>query len=156
MSKKRAVQVSASELQRDFFKAFFAALCLRGESWLEWGAPSTDVAFRRVAEFLAQRAGRSGNVAMLAALMRPDPVSGIVTAVSNCIMYLQPGIVSIPNPSYKRIKLVATRGLGRMLREDLPRDVDELLDDTVDAFLNQKTAGAHGGKRTTAGPGQAR
>lgn len=132
-------QQSTAQLQHDFLRAFFATLCVRGETSIAWGSPQTDMSFRRLSDFLLERAENGTPLKKLASALRPDPISGIVTAIGESINYLQPGIVSVPNPSYRRIKLVATERLAETLKQQLPPDISDVLDGAVCAFQNAQS-----------------
>lgn len=127
---------ASKSLLRDFLEALFAALSIEGIAYLTWPSSETDARFRSIYDFLTSRAHTNDDVARLAALLRPDPLSGLVSAVGEALIYLQPGVVSAPNPS--EIKLVATRGQAAGLRDELPTEVGKLLDGAVKAFLGRE------------------
>lgn len=128
---------SAAQLEREFFRAFFAALRTRGLTRIEWRSPETVSRFRDVSEFFLDHATDHDDVSRLADRLRPDPISGLVPALDANIASMQPGSVGNPNPSYSSVTVSNVQVFEETWAEQMSPAIRKLVPGAVIAFLRE-------------------
>ncbi len=128
-------RTSTRMLERHFFKAFFASLVQREHEILSLTQPETDLRFERSYGVLLAVEDPSPSLIRLLDSLRADPVSGTVRALHANLLRLQPGVVSIPNPTYGYATLQATDDGAEHLAEVFGNGFPEAFEQAVEAFL---------------------
>lgn len=113
---------SAIMMEREFFRAFFAALVESGTTSMGWRMDETAARFQRVYEYLRQQQHQNAALKPLVRRLRPDPITGANPALDSALMNLQPTDLTAPNPSYERVLFTVSPNTARQIVESLPAE----------------------------------
>lgn len=120
--------------ERDFFRAFFAALVENKVSSIDWRADETARRFRRVYQYLRREQSHSPLLPDLVRRLRPDPITGANPALDSALVNLQPTDLSAANPSYERVLLMVPPSMTNQLIEALPEELHSIVREAARIF----------------------
>lgn len=134
---------SPRAIEREFFRAFFAALVEQGKTSVNWRDESTSARFRDAVEWLEHELTTStgepgGDMQTLLLHLRPDPLTGATVALDRALMDLQFSDVSVSNPSYEKVKLLVTPSIAKRILGALPETEQRLYRGMAEVFLAEE------------------
>lgn len=134
---------SPRALEREFFRAFFAALIERKVTTVKWRDEDTSARFRHAVEWmetsLVEVPAEEGmeSLRLLLRRLRPDPLTGATTALDRALMDLQFSDVSVSNPSYENVKLLVGVAEAQHILNGLSERHRSLITGMADVFLRE-------------------
>lgn len=131
-------------LEREFFRHFFAALVTKDVTSIRWRDPATSQKFlaavdafdrNLMARYTTNPSRESSDYRRLLRALRPDPLTGATLALDRALVELQFSDVSVANPSYEVVRLLAPPASAQELLNEAAEADRRMFEAMADAYV---------------------